>query len=225
MIPPGAMKFFTVFTALIFCVVSCCRNQERKNYLLTEKHRQSVPYTDNQILKFKNALGEEFDVRVTRSEFVQNYDINGCAECCDELVNNEIGVTEFNCSKVDISFPVIAILPHTRNKNGSMFFYDKESFEAFRNGDFVEGDGLTELTYSENYELECAYTSECLEKFTIQNKNFDMLYKGYILSSASVFIKFYFYFEKTEGLVKIDKIEYNATAPDQILSVEEYFAI
>lgn len=218
------LKIFSIISVLIFSLNSCCRNNESKNYLLTDQHRNSIPYTDQQIIKFSNTSGEVFDVETKRSEFIQNYNFGRCAECCDELVNLEINVTEFSSSNADIIFPVIAILPYSEGgSNGAIMFYHTLYFESFRDGIFIEN--VPSVIYSENNRLECTYGSECLENFTVQNKIFDIVYRVDVASPVSDAIIFNYYFTITEGLIKIEKSTYDPNTSGVILTSEEYFGI
>jgi len=136
----------------------------------------------------------------------------------------EIDATEFISSNATILFPVIAILPYLKGgSNGSILFFNSEYFESFRNGIFT--DNTPDIGYSENYVLECTWSVECLDNFTVQNRIFDTAYRIDITSPLSNAIKFYYYFTEAKGLIKIEKRISDPNALNEVLTIEEYFGI
>jgi hypothetical protein len=103
------IHFIQVFSAIL--IAGCCSNNERSHYGIAENILEAVPYRDGQQLLFRKSSGEEFTALVKRESIRQNFDVNDCAECCDDLENVELNITELTSTHPFIELPVIISTP------------------------------------------------------------------------------------------------------------------
>jgi hypothetical protein len=202
------------------CCIMCCTKNERQYYVLTDDERLMVPYTDQQIIKFKNRDGE-FDVTASVSEFQHDYTFHCGPECCDQLTNLQLRTFEFKAGDHKELFPIIVISPYSHlGDEGHIILYNKEDFQLLKTGEF--GYNYNSLGYNSDYEISCFEI--CFMPVEIEGVTYDEVYKipsGYQPTNFS----FLYYFTRQHGLVKIEKNIYTSEAKEVLISTEEYFAV
>ena len=200
-------------------------HDEKEYYKLTDQDRQVTPYRDQQILKFRNDSNNEvLEVKVSTSEFSNDYDYTACGgECCDIWKNIEVELIEFTSATRQELFPVVIVNPYNEGSKGEIMFVYPPNFNK---GDTrIQADDR--IIYDNDYTLEC-HPDFC-EQLDIGTAHFESVNKAYTRSyvnDLSQYETFTYHYTKDKGILKIThEVSEYRTDKIVVLSTEEYVAV
>lgn len=220
----------TVFSIMLLGIViiaieSCC-NEKKKTFRLTDEHRKLIPYTDQQVIKFRNASNQGFNVTVKRSEFTREFDFTECGgECCDVFHDVEVNVIEFDYSADPSLFNKIVISSYpTTTLKGGISFRNNEEYEDMMTYQLLFP---IDVYADNNFQLVCNPSYCSTESLEIAGLKYDNVLKvvSGLYRATSDNVSNVYYFIPKLGIVKIQKNIYADQNKMTLQSTEEYFAV